>query len=128
MGALLSLFFAMHTFFRRLLRSQESQDGTPTGAPPSATPPLAAPVAPAPVAPKVEPPPAAKIVLESDAEPADAAEIVRLKEERDQKSAALKERETRIAHLEDENRKLKEIPSAPAKAKGSPWTFFDAQD
>ena len=67
------------------------------------------------------PPPVAKAVTESKARPEDAAELARLKRERDEEAKLRKEREMRINELEDENRQLKAVPAAPApKARRSP--------
>ena len=107
--------------FRRLL-SATPEDGTGT---PETTPETPAPTPSA-------PPPAAKAVTESDAKPEDAEEIVRLKREADDAKRLLKERETECAHLQDENHRLKQIPTpaptTPAKPKNSAWTFFDEDD
>lgn len=68
-----------------------------------------------------EPPPATKAVLNSDADPEDAQEIVRLRRDNGEKDKRLKERETRISELEDENHRLKtpKPATAPAKSKES---------
>lgn len=79
------------------------------------------------------PPPAAEIVLNSDAKEADAAEIVRLKRENEKLSKDKRDVETRVSELEDENRQLKTIPKAPepvpAPVVKKGWlhgaTFFD---
>ncbi len=65
-----------------------------------------------------EAPPAAAVVEKSDAAPEDAQELVKLRRKLADKDNALKERETRIAHLEDENHRLK-TPAAP-KAPATP--------
>lgn len=77
------------------------------------------------------PPPAAETVLNSDAKEGDAAEIVRLKRECEGKDKTIKDRETRIAEIEDENRRLKNpevvpIKQATAQKKGflDGATFF----
>lgn len=62
------------------------------------------------------PPPAATLVLESGARESDAAEMVRLKREADEAKRLLKEREVEIAHVRDENHRLKTPPPAPAPA------------
>ncbi len=107
---------------RRLLLSPESSPGTPPN-PPSKPPESAAGATEAPVAlptgeAPVAPPPAAKIVLEGTKTEREVA-----------LERQVKERETRLSELEDENRRLK-TPPTPTKAqeKGS-WltgaTFFE---
>jgi hypothetical protein len=62
-------------------------------------------------------PPAAALVAKSDASEGDALEIVRLKREKEDADKKLKERETRLSELEDENRRLKNPPAPPVKEK-----------
>lgn len=64
-------------------------------------------------------PPAAELVKKSDASEGDAAELVRLKREKEDAEKKLKERETRLSELEDENRRLKTPAPAP-KGNNSP--------
>lgn len=96
---------------------------TPTDSPPlePTQTPVNDPAPPVPPTPAPAPPPAAKIVLEGTKTERELAL------ERD-----VKERETRIACLEDENSQLKSIPRSPAppapKKKAGGWTFFDAED
>lgn len=56
------------------------------------------------------PPPAAEKVLSSDAKEEDAAELVRLRRELDEEKAGRKKDQTRLSELEDENRRLKDVP------------------
>jgi hypothetical protein len=81
---------------------------------------------PAPVQAAAAPPPAATVVVngtrnEGDAPPAEATELEQLREERDENLTpeARRKLEVRIAELEDENLRLKEIPAraAPRKVK-----------
>lgn len=60
-------------------------------------------------------PPAAEIVLSSDVKEGDAAEIVRLKRELEDRESKLKLREVRVSELEDENRTLKAPVPVPVK-------------
>ena len=60
-------------------------------------------------------PPAAATVLNSDVKEADAAEIVRLKRDLEDRESTLKLRETRLSELEDENRTLKTPVPVPVK-------------
>lgn len=53
--------------------------------------------------------------MNSDAKEADAAEIVRLKRENEQLNGKVKDRETRISELEDENHRLKTPATVPIK-------------
>jgi hypothetical protein len=53
-------------------------------------------------------------VLESDATEKDAAEIVRLNRELESERSGRKKDQTRLAELEDENRRLKQPPATPA--------------
>jgi hypothetical protein len=89
-----------------------------------------------PALPAGAPPPAAAAVAESDAEPADAAELVKLKRERDDAlraksdaEAARKKLEMDLAQREDEVRRLTTPPPAPPKPKSerAPNTFFDEE-
>ena len=70
-------------------------------------------------------PPAAEIVLNSDVKESDAAEIVRLKREREKDGEIIKAREIRIAELEDENRALKVIPAPKVEAANAKKGFLD---
>lgn len=73
-----------------------------------------------------ETPAAAEIVLTSDAKEADAAEIVRLNRELQDRDGKLKARETRIAELEDQNRALKEPQKIPVtKASETKKNFLN---
>lgn len=90
--------------------------------------PLAAPASPSPAKPPATPPPAAEIVVKGGK----TERELRLEQD-------LKNRETRLAELEDENRRLKTPPARPepvpppkaAEQKRS-WmaglTFFDDED
>jgi hypothetical protein len=60
------------------------------------------------------PPPAAETVLASDAKESDAAELVRLKRELDEEKSGRKKDQTRLSELEDENRRLKDVPKPKA--------------
>jgi hypothetical protein len=60
-------------------------------------------------------PPAAEKVLSSDVDEKAAAEIVRLNRELSERDGTIKERETRISELEDENRTLKNPQPVPIK-------------
>lgn len=75
-------------------------------------------------------PPAAAVVSKSDATENDAQEIIALRRKLEEKESTIKQRETRISELEDENRQLKSIPKpapspAPAKVevKKSSWLW-----
>lgn len=80
-----------------------------------------------------QPPPAASAVMRSDLVESDAAELVRLRRERDELSRARRDLETRVSEVEDENRRLKTLPPtvpprAAEKQKRSflhGATFFD---
>jgi hypothetical protein len=62
-------------------------------------------------------PPSAAIVEKSDATENDAQQIIALRRKIEDKDQTIKQRETRISELEDENRQLKSIPKpAPAPA------------
>ncbi len=101
---------------RRILFSAdpaEGGDNTPAPAP-----------APAPAA-----PPVAKAVIESDAKEGDAAELVRLKRERDDAIEAKKKVELRAMELEDNLRTLTTPPKpTPVKVKRDKLTFFDEDE
>ena len=76
-------------------------------------------------------PPAAKAVLESDAKESDAAELVELRRKLQDAEKAKKDREVRLAELEDENRRLKTPPSPAVQVKRSflsGATFFEGAD
>lgn len=60
------------------------------------------------------PPPAADIVAKGTLTEADAAELVRLRQEKADLEGKVKDRETRMAYLEDENHRLKGA-GVPAK-------------
>lgn len=60
-------------------------------------------------------PPAAALVVKSDATEKDAAEIIALKRAKEDAENKLKEREIRLSELEDENRRLKTPPAPPSK-------------
>jgi len=62
-------------------------------------------------------PPAAAVVASGKLSEADAAELVRLRAEKDELGKLVKERETRLAELEDENRRLKSPPTPAAVQK-----------
>lgn len=64
-------------------------------------------------------PPASEIVLSSDVKEGDAAEIVRLKRELEDRESTLKLRETRLSELEDENRTLKAPVPVPVKQEAA---------
>ena len=72
-------------------------------------------------------PPAAAAVAKSDAEPEDAQELVKARRSLAEKEKTIKDRETRIAHLEDENHRLKNPAPAPApapkKGKLDEWLY-----
>lgn len=65
---------------------------------------------------------AAAVVKKSEADPEDAAEIVKLKRENADLHGKVKEREQRIASLEDENGQLKRLP-APATTPAKKTSF-----
>lgn len=68
------------------------------------------------------PPPAATIVLNGTRTERERELETELERERREK----REREMRLAQLEDENRRLKTIPTTPAPKKSdSNWTFFE---
>lgn len=109
---------------KRFLRSAaESAAG---GAPPAPGQPI-----PGDTQPAATPPPAAAAVQGSAATEGDASELVRLKRERDDAHKRQRELETRQAELEDENRRLKTVPTPPPAQpdKKKSWlqgaTFFD---
>ncbi len=58
-------------------------------------------------------PPAATVVAQGKLSEADAAELVRLRQEKADLGKLVKDREVRLAELEDENRQLKN-PTPPA--------------
>jgi hypothetical protein len=99
------------------------------GNPPAAPVPSPGDTTPAPTPPQASaPPPAASVVLNSDVREEDAAELVRLKRENEDLGKKKREVETRVSELEDENRRLKSIPTAPAPEKKGfleGATFFD---
>jgi hypothetical protein len=84
---------------------------------------------PSPETPPQDPPPAASIVLQGGANEGDAAELVRLRQEAAELRETKKQREIRLAELEDENRRLKTPQTPPAAPEKSAWmsgsTFFD---
>lgn len=64
-------------------------------------------------------PPAAAVVAAGGLSEADAAELVKLRQEKADLGKLLKERETRLSELEDENRRIKEVVTpAAAQKKG----------
>jgi hypothetical protein len=67
--------------------------------------------------PQGAPPPAAKVVAQGRLSEADAGELVRLRQERDELASAKKAREMRLAELEDENHRLKSVPASVAPPK-----------
>ena len=71
-------------------------------------------------------PPAADIVLKTPAiEEADAAALVQTRRELEAERKDRKKEQTRISELEDENRRLKNIPNlAPEKAKEQKKSFL----
>lgn len=86
----------------------------------SPVPPPPAP-SPAPPPPEGAPPPAAKIVVNAERKEGDTDLAAELAAERKK----LKDRETRLSELEDENRRLKTPPpSAPPAKKRGGWGFF----
>ena len=74
-------------------------------------------------APPAGPPPSAKVVLEGTKTEKELA-----------LERQLRERETRMAELEDENHQLKQIPKPPAPSAKEKrkwyegWTFYDQED
>ncbi len=62
-------------------------------------------------------PPAAAVVASGKLTEGDAAELVRLRQERDDLAKQVKDREGRVSQLEDENRKLKSPPTPAAVQK-----------
>src|SRR5436853_3233162 len=62
------------------------------------------------------PPPAAETVLNSDANESDAKDLVKLRRELDDEKEGRKKDQTRVAELEDENRRLKTPAKPPEKA------------
>lgn len=95
----------------------EGASGDPQDPAKSEGPPLAAPASPKPASPLADPPIAAKTVLEG----------VRTEKEL-ALERKLKERETRLAELEDENRTLKTPPPrsvAPTQAVKQKKSFLD---
>lgn len=75
-------------------------------------------------------PPAAAVVAAGSLGESDAAELVRLRQEKEETARTLKARESRVAELEDENRRLKTPPpEAPEKfafLRGG--TFFESHE
>lgn len=64
-------------------------------------------------------PPAAGVVAGGTLSESDAAELVRLRQEKADLGKLVKDRETRLAELEDENRQLKNpVPPAVVQKKG----------
>jgi len=97
----------MRTLTRPMRSPDEASGGDPTPPQPSTA------------------PPATAVVQSGTASEGDAAELVRLRRE-------LKEREFRLASLEDENRRIKDVAS-PAKAQKKGFldglaTFFPKVD
>lgn len=92
---------------------------------PSAPPP---PAPPPPTPADGTPPPAANTVLNGQRREGEVDLAAELEAEKKKRV----DREKRLAELEDENHRLKQIPAAlapaPAKRKGSGWTFFDPED
>lgn len=79
-----------------------------------------------------EPKTPAEVVESSNASPEDAQEIVKLRRENGELHGKVKQREQRIAELEDENGQLKRLPKeeknlapapAPAQSKLSAWLY-----
>jgi hypothetical protein len=69
-------------------------------------------------------PPAAAAVLASDANEADAGELVKTKRQLADERAARKAEQIRLSELEDENRQLKQVGLTPAPApapKAKSW-------
>jgi len=62
-------------------------------------------------------PPAAGVVISGKLSEGDAAELVRLRQEKEDLGKLVKDRETRLAELEDENRRLKTPPTPAAVQK-----------
>lgn len=62
-------------------------------------------------------PPAAGVVSTGKLTEGDAAELVRLRQEKEDLAGKLKDREGRVSQLEDENRKLKSPPTPAAVQK-----------
>lgn len=79
--------------------------------------------------PTPDPPPAAQVVIHGQKSEREAALERELAEERERRKA----REIELAHLQDENHRLKSVglspasPTSPAPRK-SGWTFFDDED
>lgn len=64
-------------------------------------------------------PPAAAVVAAGTLSEGNAAELVRLRQEKDELGKLVKSRETRLAELEDENRRLKNpVPPAVVQKRG----------
>lgn len=72
------------------------------------------------------PPPAAAVVAKGELGEGDAAEVARLKAERDELARKVKDRECRVSELEDEAHRLKAIhrQTEPRSTRGGGWTFF----
>ena len=70
---------------------------------------------PAPVPAAGAPPPAATLVTETDAREGDAAALVEAKRALDEERRLRKEREIEIAHVRDENARLKATPQPNAE-------------
>lgn len=92
-----------------------SADGTHT------TPPAAA-------APTGSAPPAATAVVESDARPADAGELVETRRKLAEEQRARKDVEMRAAQLEDQVRTLSTPPPAPTKREKSKWLLMESDE
>lgn len=101
--------------------------GSPAPVPPPAPAPTPEPEPAAPK-PSSDSNPAASVVLGGNLEEADAAELVRLRQEREELARGKKDAEMRAAQLEDENRRLK-TPATPAARQKRSWleggTFFE---
>lgn len=95
--------------FRRLLLL------SPDPQPPAGTPP-----------PEGTPPPAATVVQDGKLTEGDAAELVALRQEKEKLARTVKDREMRLAELEDQNHQLKTIhrQPEPKRTRGGGWTFF----
>jgi len=72
------------------------------------------------------PPPAAAVVAKGELGEGDAAELLRLKAERDELARKVKDRECRVSELEDEAHRLRSIhrQPEPKSTRGGGWTFF----
>lgn len=76
--------------------------------------------------PEETPPPAASVVQGGTLKEEDAAELVRLRQEKDELARKVREREFRVSELEDETHRLKSIHKQPEpkRTRGGGWTFF----